>query len=63
VCSVSICRDNFVGDDFAVVVERGIHRCEELRDKGSEPAYVSVKTLVSKRSMMRACKNRVGRVT
>ena len=54
-------------EHVAVVLEkrslRGIHRCEELRDNGSKPAYVRVKTLVSKRSMMRACKNRMGRVT
>ena len=47
-------------DLFAVVVKscslRGIHRCEELREKGNQPANVSVKTVVSKRSMMRACK-------
>ena len=39
-----------------VVVEkrslRGIHRCEELRDKGSKPVYVSVKTVMSKMSVI-----------
>ena len=47
-------------DRLAVVVEkrtlRGIHRFEEVREKGTQPAYVSVTTVVSKRSMMRACK-------
>jgi len=47
-------------DRLAVVVEkrtlRGIHRSEVVREKGTQPAYVSVTTVVSKRSMMRLCK-------
>ena len=43
-------------EHLAVVVEkrslRGMHRCEELRDKGSKPVYVSVKTVMSKMSVI-----------
>ena len=47
-------------DRLAVVVEkrtlRGIHRFEVVREKGTQPAYVSVTIVVSKRTMMRSCK-------
>jgi hypothetical protein len=45
-------------DRLAVVVEkrtlRGIHRFEVVREKGTQPAYVSVTIVVSKRTMMRS---------
>jgi hypothetical protein len=46
-------------DRLAVVVEkrtlRGIHRFEVVREKGTQPAYVSVTIVVSKRTSTSKC--------